>query len=176
MLGADPAEILMLRIDDYGRQEVDLHRLESLRVAPLEVRSVHPRDLLQHIGQERHPGELVADVDKELLEVLVLPDRLKLGDSETAVMNRRTLVRPFERMAIDRSEPQSCFLFLDHECSHNPDFAIHRFQLRFAHRPASQVPKIRSPASPKPGRMYPFAFSWRSIAAVKIGTFGWALE
>src|SRR5205807_2109521 len=27
------------------------------------------------------------------------------------------------------------------------------------------VPNIRSPASPRPGRMYPFSLSWRSIAA-----------
>src|SRR5438132_550152 len=34
------------------------------------------------------------------------------------------------------------------------------------------VPNKRSPASPSPGRMYPWASSFSSIAAVKIGTSG----
>jgi Uncharacterized ABC-type transport system, permease component len=34
------------------------------------------------------------------------------------------------------------------------------------------VPNSRSPKSPSPGTMYPRSFSWRSIAAVKIGTSG----
>lgn len=34
------------------------------------------------------------------------------------------------------------------------------------------TPKSRSPASPRPGRIYPLSFSARSTAAVKIGSFG----
>src|SRR3954469_20623052 len=36
------------------------------------------------------------------------------------------------------------------------------------------VPNNRSPASPKPGRIYPLALSSRSSEAVYTGTLGWA--
>src|SRR6266568_2325956 len=36
------------------------------------------------------------------------------------------------------------------------------------------VPKSRSPASPRPGRIYPLALSSRSREAAYTGTLGWA--
>src|SRR5712664_3895661 len=38
------------------------------------------------------------------------------------------------------------------------------------------VPKRRSPASPRPGRIYPLEFSSRSSEAVYTGTVGWAVS
>jgi len=67
----------------------------------LEVAYVDPRNLAEVVRDQCDADQLVLCVDEELVEVLILKNRIEFLGTECAMVNRCSLVQSLESTLVD---------------------------------------------------------------------------